>query len=666
MRNNLAGQNHAAGLPQAAVHDPSDYAADLMEGAQVGLALFDSTLALVHCNSRYTALFGYQPEDVQAGRQLEELVRIKLGRQDATPEQVAKRVALVKEQVQPGTVHSFSFQTSSGRQLVVVRNCLENGRLIETVREADEGDGDGSFDPGVLAAMARQRLTHALEAMADGFCLYDGDDRLVLYNRKYVDLNPHIADLIIPGASYEGMLRVGMERSGYNTGTMSREELLDWRLKQHREPDAPYDIQLTDGRWIRVHEKRTEDGGIVGIRSDITELKTRELDILRMTHELRGKNIQFDTALNNMIQGLCMFDDAQTLVVSNSRYLDLYGFDPEIVKPGIKLRQIMEYSVSIGNYTDEDAAAAIAARPDHAKLRQTATLKQRLRDGRVIAVMHQPMPNGGSIATYQDITDLERHEERLREYTQKLEISNRELQDFAHVASHDLQEPLRKIEAFGGRLAAKYADDLPEDAQMFIERMQNAAERMRSLINDLLNFSRITTQAQPFEPTELDEVLVGVVSDLQIRIEENDAEVVSDGLPTIDADATQMRQLLQNLIGNALKFCKPGRKPVVRVAAEIIPGSAGASRSDLCRLTIADNGIGFDNKYKNQIFTIFQRLHGRTEYEGTGIGLATCRKIIERHGGEIDADGRPDEGATFIVTLPVAQENPRQQDVQNG
>ncbi len=633
---------------------------DLLEGADVGLALFDRNLVLVSCNFRYAELFGYEPSDVLPGTPLKNLIRIKLERVEADSAEIERTIAVVAQRLNPETVHRFNFRTSAGRDLAITRNCLANGTLVETVRMLDdtgEASDEGNFDGGVeqLADIARKRLTHALEGMADGFALYDADDRLVVYNRKYIDLNPHIADLITPGASFEEMLREGVTRSGYNTGAMSSEEFFAWRLKQHREPDAPYDIQLADGRWVRVHEKRTDDGGVVGIRSDITELKQREADILKMTQELRGKNIQFDTALNSMIQGLCMFDDEQTLLVVNRQYLDMYGFDPEIVKPGIKLREIMEYSVSIGNYTEEDAARAIAERPDHAKLRERATLKQYLRDGRVIAVMHQPMPDGGSIATYQDITDLERHEERLREYTQKLEISNRELQDFAYVASHDLQEPLRKIEAFGDRLSSKYASNLPEEGRQFLERMQNAAGRMRNLISDLLDFSRITTNAKPFEQTNLKEVVAGVISDLQIRIEETDAVIVVGDLPAIEADETQMRQLIQNLIGNALKFAKPGQPPVVRVDAELIPQSESSSQGELCRLKIADNGIGFDNKYKDQIFTIFQRLHGRNEYEGTGIGLATCRKIVERHGGDIDADGRPDEGTTFTVTLPVRQ-----------
>ncbi len=632
--------------------------ADLLEGAKVGLALFDANLSLVQCNTRYATLFGYADEDICPGTSIKDLIRLNLGQQGLSPDRIESRVLLITRQIQPGRTSSFEFQSPSGQQLEITRACLRNGSLVETVRAASEDQETAILneDAAHLADLARERMTHALEGMADGFALYDADDRLVIYNRKYVEFNPHIADLIAPGASFEAMLREGVDRAGFNTGAMSREEFFTWRLKQHRAPDAPYEVQLADGRWILIHEKRTEDGGIVGIRSDITELKEREADILRMTQELRRKNIQFDTALNYMVQGLCMFDDAQTLLVCNRRYLEMYGFDPEIVKPGIKLREIMEYSVSIGNYTAEDAERAIAERPDHARLRERATLKQRLRDGRVIAVMHEPMPNGGSIATYQDISDLERHEQRLREYTKKLESSNRELQDFAYVASHDLQEPLRKIEAFGSRLSQKYAAELPDEAKVFVDRMQNAVVRMRQLINDLLDFSRVTTNARPFQSTDLNTVVAGVVSDLQVAIEESDAEVLVDDLPTIDADAMQMRQLFQNLIGNAIKFAKRDLRPEIRVKAVIEPAEVPEAQSDICRLTFADNGIGFDNKYKDQIFTIFQRLHGRGEYDGTGIGLATCRKIVERHHGDIDANGLDGEGSVFTVTLPVSQE----------
>ncbi|NOT49552.1 MAG: histidine kinase [Acidobacteria bacterium] len=231
----------------------------------------------------------------------------------------------------------------------------------------------------------------------------------------------------------------------------------------------------------------------------------------------------------------------------------------------------------------------------------------------------------------------------------ELQRSNRELQDFAFVASHDLQEPLRKIQAFGDRLTTKHAPQLNDEARDYLARMQGAADRMHTLINDLLSFSRVTTKAQPFVPTDLDKVAREVLVDLEVRIQENDGRVDLEKLPTIDADPLQMRQLLQNLIGNALKFHNPGIPPVIKIKAE-------SAVAGTLSLTVTDNGIGFDEKYLDRIFTPFQRLHGRNEYEGTGIGLAVCRKIVERHGGTLTAKSKPGEGSTFIALLPVKQE----------
>ena len=188
--------------------------------------------------------------------------------------------------------------------------------------------------------------------------------------------------------------------------------------------------------------------------------------------------------------------------------------------------------------------------------------------------------------------------------------------------------------------------------------MKNAASRMQDLISGLLTFSRVTTQAQPHTSVDLRDVMQGVLSDLEVRIEQSGGRVDVGDLPVIEADGLQMRQLMQNLISNALKFHKPEEPPVVKVESRFINSTNGTgdqqlSEAKLCELTVQDNGIGFDEKYADRIFGIFQRLHGRSAYEGTGIGLATCRKIAERHGGSIEAKSAPGEGATFIVTLPV-------------
>jgi PAS domain S-box-containing protein len=279
------------------------------------------------------------------------------------------------------------------------------------------------------------------------------------------------------------------------------------------------------------------------------------------------------------------------------------------------------------------------------------------RDGRVTWVLTSKEPlrdrDGNIIGTFgisRDITELKAATEKLQLYAARLEASNRDLQDFAYVASHDLQEPLRKIQAFGDRLRAKCGDALGETGRDYLARMSDAAARMQTLINDLLSFSRVTTKAQPFAPVDLDKVLREVLSDLEVRIEQTGARVESGPLGVIDADALQMRQLFQNLIGNALKFHVPGQPPIVRVRGQRL----NAESPPRLQITVADNGIGFDPKYAERIFGIFQRLHGRGQYEGSGVGLAICKKIVERHGGVITAQSRPGEGATFVVSLPLA------------
>lgn len=242
-------------------------------------------------------------------------------------------------------------------------------------------------------------------------------------------------------------------------------------------------------------------------------------------------------------------------------------------------------------------------------------------------------------------------ESRVRERTEalqstnmSLERSNQELQDFAYVASHDLQEPLRKIQAFGNLLESEYAEQLGEGAD-YLYRMRNAASRMSTLISDLLAFSRVTTKAKPSERVDLDRVVAGVLSDLESLVADTKGKVEVDELPVVYADPTHMRQLFQNLVGNALKFHKPDTAPKVTISYD-------ESDPTFHVLRVKDNGIGFDQKYADRIFAVFQRLHEREAYEGTGIGLAVCRKIVERYGGTIKAKSAKGKGAEFIIQLP--------------
>ena len=249
-----------------------------------------------------------------------------------------------------------------------------------------------------------------------------------------------------------------------------------------------------------------------------------------------------------------------------------------------------------------------------------------------------------------------RAEDQIEVYNAQLESSNRDLQEFAYVASHDLQEPLRKIMAFGDRIASMYAEALDDKGRDYIARMSSASQRMQELINALLTFSRVETRARPFAEVDLAKAAAEVVSDLENQIERTGGRVEVGQLPVIEADDTQIRQLLQNLVGNALKYHQEDVPPIVKVWC--ITGEnrlKSRMQKGWVKLVVEDNGIGFDPQQSERIFKPFQRLHGRGEYEGSGMGLAICRRIAERHGGVITTQSEPGQGAAFTVALPVKQ-----------
>jgi len=347
--------------------------------------------------------------------------------------------------------------------------------------------------------------------------------------------------------------------------------------------------------------------------------------------------------------GIVVVNDQGLVVLVNRQAEMMFGY-PRAEFLGLRIEDLVPQRMRGAHAKHR---SAFAEDPHSRSMGAGQELRGRRRDGSEfpleIGLTPVPSPQGMLVvSSVVDTTERTQIENELRRYAAELERSNADLRNFAHVASHDLQEPLRKITAFGERLRKHCGDALDARGTDYLQRMTDASQRMQGLIADLLAFSRVSMQAHPAQEVDLNQVLATVLEDLEISITESNAVIeVTEPLPKILGDRSQLGQLLQNLISNALKFHRPGESPRITIATTTsLQGH---------RIEVRDQGIGFEPKYAERIFGIFQRLHGRNEYEGTGVGLAICRKIVELHHGTITAVSQPGAGATFRVELPPTQ-----------
>lgn len=388
-----------------------------------------------------------------------------------------------------------------------------------------------------------------------------------------------------------------------------------------------------------------------GIIHDISEIKKAE-------NALRESENKFNSIISNAVDGIVTISDRGIIETFNPAASELFGYAPEEVI-GKNVNVLMPEPESslhdsyIMNYLRTGTGKIIG-------IGREVTAKKK--DGTLFPItlsVSEVKLNDRIIFTgiVHDITEQKIIEEKLRRHAAALERSNSDLQDFAYVSSHDLQEPLRKIQSFGDRLQTREAENLTETGKDYLERMLNAASRMQRLISDLLSFSRVTSQAKAFAEVNLNEILKEVLSDLEVSLEKTKTHIDAEKLPTIQGEPTHMRQLFQNLISNAIKFRKDGVDPLIKIYSKNIQKKdhlTSTPGDQMVELYFEDNGIGFNEKYLDKIFNIFQRLEGQ-KYEGSGVGLAICRKIAMHHGGDITAKSIPGQGATFIVTLAKKQ-----------
>lgn len=426
--------------------------------------------------------------------------------------------------------------------------------------------------------------------------------------------------------------------------------------------------------WLQVNINRlrlsSDSMGYVASYLDITEqveaknqlsLKNKQLEQLNKEVEnaylsVKQNEIFLNTILNNLAEAVFVLDDEGNYLLINNEAIKLAGQNRETVLTPDYARQERKFFNEAGELlAPEDYRIIHVMQKTPGNLNKVIGYQDKDEDivWLKASVNRLKLKDGsdGFVGSYLDISEQIRAKELLQVKNEQLERSNSELQEFAFVASHDLQEPLLKIRAFIDRFIEKETG-LSERSQEYLRRMNNAAERMQTLITDILELSRITTRAKPFEPVDLNVTLDNVKQDLEKSLEASGAEIIAETLPKIEADPGQIERLFLNLLSNSLKYRKADEKPRIQISTRRFKSSSGRY---FCQLSFEDNGIGFDNQYQDKIFIMFQRLHGRSEYDGTGVGLAICRKIVERHGGSIEAFGKVGKGARFDVQLPIRQ-----------
>ncbi|WP_276484374.1 sensor histidine kinase [Paraflavitalea pollutisoli] len=425
-----------------------------------------------------------------------------------------------------------------------------------------------------------------------------------------------------------------------------------YRLTTHQQEQRIINIKM---KFVLDGQGEVVKG--VAINRDVTE-KTQMLHDLMHYKRIVGQKEEF---LN---VGNWELDMATNRMTWSDGMYQLLGYRPEDRKEEMDLVEFYRLHMQPDEQRKANNAIQEIINNGETYVRQSMLITK---DGTVKAVevfgkvLKDQQGNASRVlGTVRDITRLKEYEQELEVKVQELNRSNHDLEEFAYVASHDLQEPLRKLTTFGERLKNKCADQLTDEGSLYLNRMMASAENMRILIENLLEFSRVTRNQVSFEKKDLGVVIQEVLNDQDLEVEEGKVEVQVGGMPTVEAVTTQMRQLFGNLLNNAIKFRRKGVLPMIRISSEHLTRKEKdklklRSNQPYYRIEFADNGIGFEEAYSEKIFQLFQRLHGKAEYPGSGMGLAICRKITDNHKGLIMASSIPGQGSTFSIILPEMQ-----------
>ncbi len=485
--------------------------------------------------------------------------------------------------------------------------------------EPAETRGDGTCADEV------ERYRTIVSTVDDGIYTVDRSGRFTMVNDAYVEMTGYSREELI--GSHVSLV---VDEDTVESASALEEQLVEG---QARTPKIEAEIQRTDGSTLQAEATfalfPSKDERI-GVVRDITERRARE-------RALEESERRYRTLAEHFPEGVvALYDEDLEYITAAGQLLDDLGIDPEeAVGQSIYER----YPDHLASQIEPHFRGAL----EGSQAEFEVEYYDRHLYGQTLPVRNAEGEIDAGMLVVQDITERVEYREQLEETVEALEESNRRLEQFAHVASHDLQEPLRMISSYLSMLEDRYREEFDEEATEFIDYAVNGAERMREMIQDLLAYSRVESDAGPHEKVDLEEIVDLTLADLARRIEENDARIDVGDLPTVRADPNQLEMVFQNLVANAIKY-RDDDPPEIEIDAE--------RTDDAWQLRVADNGIGIDPAYSDQIFEIFERLHGQEEYPGTGIGLALCQKIVRAHGGDIWVESEAGSGSTFYFTLP--------------
>jgi two-component system cell cycle sensor histidine kinase PleC len=497
-----------------------------------------------------------------------------------------------------------------------------------------------------------RRLFEAIENFPEAIILWDAEERLLHANSHYRKLVGPLADHIAPGARFEYLLRRAVEMDAFADPAGSRQEVIARRLAEHRAPTAPSEYPLRDGCWLLITERRTGDGGVLSIYTDITAQKQAQSAAQAAAATVQEKQHQLDTALDSIAQGITLYDADLRLVLFNHRYREIYRLPAELLRPGITLRKIMEYSVRLGNYRPEIGERVIEERLALARRRERTVAQQRLADGRVVELVYQPLPDGGSVATFTDATEREHASHALLAAKETAESANRAKSQFLAKMSHELRTPLNAVLGFSEIIRdLAFGRDAIDRYAAYAQDIHLSGEHLLWVINDILDMSKIEAGQTKIAddlvdvPEQVGQALAMLAGSARAAQVTLTAEL-AEPLPQLRADRRSILQVLLNLLSNAIKFSRPGGT-VILSAVHTADGSL--------EMTVTDSGIGIAPADQARIFEPFFQAGGRArrQIEGTGLGLSICKSIMELHGGSIQIESNLDCGTRVTIRLPA-------------